>query len=205
IFENTEATNILKRDDGYVVVTKYGIMIKCSKIVCSSGYNTSFLTDEKLCDKFISYTIVTNPLKNFSWKDGVLLQDNENPYHYIRSTFDNRIVVGGEDILFKNNVISEKVAEKKYDKLFKFLKTLFIKLPKNIKIDYKFCGAFSSTKNNLAVMGESKTNPDIWLLLGYGANGIIYSIYGAQKLVQKYHGLKDEFFEKHFSPKRVLP
>lgn len=203
VFEHTEATEIIKLENGFKVITNYGIEICCKKIICATGYNTKLFTEQKLCDKFVSYTIVTQPLKNINLSNA-LLQDNADPYHYIRLSHDNRLIVGGEDIPFKNDTIKENVAQKKYLALFDYAKKLFPKLANKMKIEYQFCGAFSSTSNNLALIGESLNDKNIWYCLGYGANGIVYSIYGAQMLLNLYFN-KPNKNENLFSPKRDLP
>ncbi len=202
IFENTKAIKIIKISSGLnKVLTNYGCEITCKKIIASTGYNTSLFTDKKLCEKLITYSVVTNPLKNFTWKNKTLLQDNSDPYHYLRLTHDNRILVGGGDIPFKKDFIDEKKAETIYNELFNYVQTLFPHIANKITPEYKFAGTFSATKNNLAVFGESAENSDVWFCLGYGANGIVYCIFGAQMLVQKYKG-KSNLMEKFFSPSR---
>lgn len=105
-----------------------------------------------------------------------------SPYHYIKLTKDNRIVIGGEDTPFKNSEIDAKLAEKKYNLLEVYLKDFFPSIKDEVVIEYKFCGAFSATKDNMAVIGKSHTYPRLLYNLGYGANGIIYSILGGQIL-----------------------
>lgn len=204
VYEHTEATRIIKNGGGFKVVTDYGIEINCNKVVCCTGYNTKLFTSKKLCDKYLSYTVVTNPLPGIAWHERCLLQDNAEPYHYLRLTPDDRVVIGGEDILFFNDTIKKKTAEKKYAALFEHLKELFAAHADRMRVDYEFCGAFSATGNNLAVIGESPDDENIWYNLGYGANGIIYSVFGAQLLCGLNAG-KSDSRAKFFSPSRPLP
>lgn len=55
---------------------------------------------------------------------------------------------------------------------------------KNASFEYEFCGLFSSTTNNLSIVGTLEEDEGIFYNLGYGANGILYSIYGAQNIVK---------------------
>lgn len=185
VFENTEVVDFVKENGKVKVVTNFEIPIECEKIVCSTGYNTSLFTQKQLCNKFVSYSIVTNKLSNFKWHKKTLLQDCLDPYHYIRMLPDNRIIIGGEDTPFKNNTIDEKLAEQKYLKLFDFLLQLFPSLSEQVKIDYKFCGAFSSTKNNLGIVGKDDEKDFLFYNLGYGANGIVNSFVGADIIIKQ--------------------
>lgn len=63
---------------------------------------------------------------------------------------------------------------------------------KNIEIEYKYCGAFASTKDNLGFLGVDPKNKKLWYCLGYGANGILFSILGGMMLSKLYLGEMDE-------------
>jgi len=93
---------------------------------------------------------------------------------------DNRIIFGGEDTVYKIK-INQKLAEKKYEKLLKDLKKMFNFKDSEIKIDYKFCGAFGQTENNLGLIGQTE-NPNIYLMISSGANGVINAMYGVEIL-----------------------
>lgn len=203
LYEHTEATEIIKTAKGYKIITNYGIEIDCKKIICATGYNTRLFTSRKLCDKFISYTVTTNPLPGAAWHNRCLLQDNSDPYHYLRLSPDDRIIAGGCDTPFKNDTIDEKAADAKYAELFRYVQRLFPDCADSMRIDYGFCGAFSATGNNLAVIGESPDDSGIWYNLGYGANGIVYAVYGAQMLAGMHAGRRDKY-APYFSPSRAI-
>ena len=67
------------------------------------------INKHNLCERTITYSIVTKPIKNFSWYNNTLLQDLNSPYHYLRLLPDNRIIIGGEDTKFNEKGIKEKV------------------------------------------------------------------------------------------------
>lgn len=75
----------------------------------------------------------------------------------------------------------------KYDILEGHLKTMFPKI-KDIEIEYKYCGAFTSTQDNLGFIGKDPNNEKLWFDLGYGANGILFAILGGQMLTKLYKG-----------------
>ncbi len=136
------------------------------------------MKDKDLCERVISYTIVTKPIEKINWKHNALIQDDEEPYHYLRILPDNRLIFGGEDTKFKLKPISDKLAQKKYDKLLKTLKNMLPQYAERIEVDYKFCGAFGSTENNLGLIGKTE-NPNFLYFLSAGANGIINAMFGA--------------------------
>jgi len=48
----------------------------------------------------------------------------------------------------------------------------------NIEIEYRYCGAFASTQDNLGFLGKDPNNSKLWYGLGYGANGILFAVLG---------------------------
>lgn len=201
IFENTKIDKITKTKNGFVAETNFGEKITAKKIIIATGFNWEVLDAHDLCERFVTYTIVTSPTQNFSWHEKALIHDAVSPYHYLRFLPDKRIIFGGEDTPFKENLINEKKCNKFYDKLEKSLYKLFPELKGKIKIDYKFCGAFGATNNNLGLIGKSTFDDDILLFISAGANGIINSFAGA-KLINDILQGKQNPLEKLFSPRR---
>lgn len=201
IFENTNITKLIKTNSGYIAVTNFGERICCKKILVATGFNWEVLQQDDLCERFVTYSVVTSPVKDFSWKEKALIHDSTSPYHYLRTLPDGRIIFGGEDTTFKGKPINEKKSNKKYDKLEKDLFALFPELKGKAKIDYKFCGCFGTTPNNLGLIGESKIDDDIFLFISCGANGIINAIAGA-KVIEDILNHRPNPLSKIFSPKR---
>lgn len=201
IYENTTITKLEKIKDGYIAITNFGERISCKKILIATGFNWEVLGKSDLCERFVTYSIVTSLLENFSWKDKALIHDAVSPYHYLRSLPDGRIIFGGEDSIFSGKPIKEEKCNKKYDKLEKNLFKLFPEIKYKAKIDYKFCGCFGTTSNNLGLIGESKIDDDILLFISCGANGIINAMAGA-KVIEDILKNKYNPLTKIFSPKR---
>ncbi len=203
IYENTAITKLEKTKDGYIAITNFGEKIFCKKLLIATGFNWEVLGKSKLCERFITYSIVTSPIKNFSWKDKALIHDVVSPYHYLRSLPDGRIIFGGEDSSFKEKPINERKSNKKYDKLEKDLFKLFPEIRNKVKVDYKFCGCFGTTLNNLALIGESEIDNNILLFISCGANGIINAMAGV-KVIEDIIEDKYNPLIKLFSPKRKV-
>lgn len=182
IFENTKVNKIDRNGNGFVCQTAFGDKIFCKEIVLATGFNFGLSPDaSRLCKKVVSFTIVTNPLKDLRWYKDALIQDCKKPYHYLRFLPDDRIIFGGEDCPLKYE-ISDKKAEKAYYKLHKNLKKMFSSSMRDIVVDYKFCGAFGETDNNLGVIGRDRNG--IINFFSCGANGIVNSMFGIE-IVEK--------------------
>lgn len=68
-------------------------------------------------------------------------------------------------------------------------------------IEYEYCGAFASTKDNLGFIGKDPNKDKLWYVLGYGANGILFAILGGLMLPKLYKGEVDEYL-KYFKVDR---
>lgn len=202
LYENTKINSIKKENNKYIATTNYGEKIICKKIIIATGFNWELIGKEDLCPRDITYSIVTKPLKNFSWKDRTLIHDALVSYHYMRLLPNNSIIFGGEDTTFNKKFINSKLAEKKYSILLKQLKKLFPNMKSKIEINYKFCGCFATTKNNLGVIGKSE-DENILYFISCGANGIINGMFGVELLDDILNNRPNKL-ENLFSPKREI-
>ncbi len=191
IFENSEAIEIIYEKNGVTVKTTYGHELKGKIVICATGYDTKLFTKQVFGTKSTSFNIVTKPIPNLSdLLQNTVFRDNLPVYHYFRSTPDNRLIMGGEDVRFIPDIENEHLRNRAYTLLEERLKHMFHEY--NIEIEYRYCGAFASTSDDLGYVGRDKKHANLWYCLGYGANGILFSILGAQMLVNLYQGKVDE-------------
>lgn len=188
VYENTEVIDLNHYDDYVDVITEFGYKVKAKKVIVATGYDTKMFSDRNFAPKATTFNIATKPVKNFDgWKDRVLIRDNNDPYNYLRTTNDNRLIIGGEDVEFIPDIFDEKLANEKYDILENRLKSMFKDI-NDIEIDFKYCGTFASTADNLGFIGEDTKHKNLWYILGYGGNGILFSILGGMMLSDLYNG-----------------
>ena len=86
--------------------------------------------------------------------------------------------------------------------MYKSLCSLFEKNKNEIKIDYKFCGAFGTTDNNLGLIGETDID-NLYLFLSCGANGIINAMNGVD-IIEYIFNHKTHPLAHLFTPMRVI-
>ena len=179
IYENTNILNIVSKNNYHYCLTNNDNYIKTKNVIWCNGFDFS-VKGSKL---YKTFAIVTKPVKKLD--NCFTGKDLEEPYNYIRFTEDNRIIYGGEDILYKKNFDNlDKLnikANKKYKKLFKRLVKLFPN--KNLELDFCYNGTFANTKDTLPIIDEIK--PNVYCNLGFGANGVLYSVLGAKYIYNK--------------------
>ena len=202
IFEHTHIISLEKQQNCILAKTAFGETICCKKVIVATGFNWEFIKKEEICERFISYSIVTNVV-DFQWFNRALIHDVKSPYHYLRLLPDNRIIFGGEDTKFKPGPIDQKKANKKYKKLFEDLCKMFPNHKDKLKVEYEFCGCFGATENNLGVIGKSSFDDDILMFISCGANGIIHAMIGVE-LIDDILQNKPNEYQKIFSPSREV-
>lgn len=202
IYENTCVNNIIYTSTGVEAITQYDKKISCNYVVCATGYDISLFTEKNFGQKYVTYNIVTAPLKKFDPQlKEVIIRDNCSPYNYLRMTTDNRIILGGEDEPYEQNINNTAMSEKKYNILTERLKAMFPTVRDEITIDFKLCGEFISTRDNLGFIGQDTTHKNLYYCLGYGANGLIFSILGGQYLAKLFRN-EDDINMRIFNPNR---
>jgi glycine/D-amino acid oxidase-like deaminating enzyme len=117
--------------------------------------------------------------QNFNLYDelkDLLIWDTGTPYIYMRTTDDKRLLVGGEDLPYRNSNIRDKIKNQKARKLLDKTKRLFPSL--YFQEDYNWTGAFGTTKDSLPYIGEHPDFKNAVFVLGLGGNGITFSVQG---------------------------
>ena len=136
VYENTEVVDLIHHEDYIEVITEFGYKVKAKKVIGATGYNTRLFTKRNFATKTTTFNIVTKPVSNFDgWESKILIRDNEDPYNYLRTTVDNRLIIGGEDVDFIPDIFDEKLANEKYGILENRLKSMFKNID-NIEVEF---------------------------------------------------------------------
>ncbi|KQC01587.1 FAD-binding oxidoreductase [Pedobacter sp. Hv1] len=182
VFDKTELVNIKNKADQVIVSTQTGALITAKKIIYCTGYETQQMLPEQVVKLKSTYAMVSEQRAHLDQHmSDTLFWNTDSPYLYLRTTADQRILVGGEDENFKNAFKRDALLNKKQEKLQrtfqKFLpNTLFIE-------DFSWCGTFGETKDGLPYIGMHTKFPNSYFCLGFGGNGITFSAIGAELIV----------------------
>lgn len=179
LFSHTLIEDYIETESGYELVTEYGNKITCKNVVIAAGYEAREFLPKKVMDLLTTFAIVSHPVdKKYIWKNNALIWETKTPYLYLRTTSDNRIIVGGEDEDFNNPDKRDKSLRKKAARLEKKFKKMFPEIP--FVTDMSWAGTFSATADGLPYIGTYANKPNMYFALGYGGNGITFSMIAAQ-------------------------
>lgn len=163
--------------DRVSVETKNGYRVECKRVIFCTGFEALSMFREKYADIQTTFACVCEQDINLydELKD-IIIWDTGDPYIYMRTTDDKRLLVGGEDITYKYDGISDKLKNRKADKLIKKTRKLFPTL--RFTEDYNWAGAFGVTKDGLPYIGKHPRYQNALFILGFGGNGITFSVQG---------------------------
>lgn len=190
IFDKTELKKIKYDDNCVRVSTNRGTEIVAKKIIYCTGYETQAMLPEKIVKLKSTYAMISEQdASHAKICEKTLFWNTDAPYLYIRTTADGRLLVGGEDVDFKNAIRRDLLLGKKKDRLVKTLKKY---LPEAMFIeDFCWCGTFGETKDGLPYIGAHPKFPHSYFLLGFGGNGITFSVTGADMIIKMIAGQPD--------------
>lgn len=196
IYDKTDIESVDYRRGGVSVLTEYGYTIKAKKIIYCNGFESTEMIPERFVKLLSTYAMVSEVAEDdqTQLKD-TLFWNTASPYIYMRTTDDNRLLIGGEDEDFVSAVKRDALLRKKSLKLEKQLKKLFPE--QDLRTDFVWAGTFGETKDGLPYIGTHRDFPGAYFVLGFGGNGITFSVIGmdmvADFLRGKQHGLSRYF------------
>ena len=197
IFDRTEIQNI--KSDGAIFITKTqdDMTIQANHIIHCRGYESVNTLRKKNIIKLQStYAVASETFDKFptAFKNHIYW-DNSAPYFYFRTTSEGRIIVGGCDERFKNALKRDAVLSKKGDKLVKQLQKIFPDI--TFKADYNWAGTFGETDDALPYFGRPNEETNEHYILGFGGNGITYSVMARDAILHSLNHTNHPFLDDY--------
>ncbi|MHB1278991.1 MAG: NAD(P)/FAD-dependent oxidoreductase [Bacteroidia bacterium] len=174
VFTGTKIEKYIPHKTEPQAITTKGLVVNANCFVFATGYETQEFLHQKSVKLLSTYAIASEPFKHLpdSLKRSVLWESNR-PYLYIRTTADDRILVGGEDVDFKNEKKRDALLGSKAKILEKKFKQLFPQIP--FELASAWTGTFAESEDSLPYVGIHKDFPGAFFSLGYGGNGSTFA------------------------------
>jgi len=196
VFDHTPMELITTDGTHSVITTDNNSEIKCKTVVYSTGYETQKFLHEPVAKLVSTYALVSEPLKvvppaiytSVFW-------DTSEPYFYMRTTTDGRVLIGGADEPFSDPERRDELIEKKDEELTEFFRTALPDM--SITPDFSWAGTFGITKDSMPYIGTHADYDNSFFVLGYGGNGITFSLMAMKMLSDKLAG-RDNKFNEYF-------
>lgn len=179
IFDKTEMKSVKYLRNHNLALTTDGFNIKAKKIIYCIGYESKMLIKENFVNLKSTYAIVSEIDKDkFKNIEHTLVWNTDDPYIYMRSTDDERLLIGGGDEDFYDPEKRDSVLDKKEKEIRRHLKR--IQPDYHFYTDFVWAGTFGETKDGLPYISTHENFKNSYFVLGFGGNGITFSVTGME-------------------------
>ena len=178
VFDRTTVTQMEPGRRGVRLKTAAGHSIHASHVVMATGYESQEYLPHRIVKLKSTFALASEVVHKFpGWWKQCLLWETARPYLYLRTAAGGRILVGGEDVPFRNPAERDRLVARKTQRLADRFVRLFPEI--SLRVDYRWAGTFGETKDGLAYIGCIREMPRCYFALGFGGNGITYSVIAA--------------------------
>ncbi len=181
-----------------VMATKHGVVldagdhfIEARHCVFCTGYEMLKTVPTRGTKITSSWAIASRPHAQYpAWLDRTLVWEAADPYLYIRTTPDGRLIVGGEDEDIDLASYRFRSLARKSARLVAKANAL---LPETkIIASQRWTGAFGESDDGLPIIDAVPGLPHCYTVMGFGGNGTIYSLIAAQIMPTLLQGRPDK-------------
>ncbi|MCC7051976.1 MAG: FAD-binding oxidoreductase [Gemmatimonadaceae bacterium] len=177
-FEQTDVCAADSQGGRIHLRTRDGATIDARHAICAVGYDLPAFVRQDRVALHSTYALATHRLPDLgTWDDRCLVWESARPYTYMRSTADNRVIIGGEDVGFRDAAWRDRLLPGRTRKLEQQLRRLLPSL--RTETAFEWAGTFAETPDGLPYIGADERYPGILFALGYGGNGITFSAIAA--------------------------
>ncbi|MEO6244199.1 MAG: FAD-dependent oxidoreductase [Opitutaceae bacterium] len=182
VCDRTTVTRTRRTARGVVLTTDRGACVRARTLVVAAGYEADALVPEKVTSLHSTFALMSEPVAAFpGWPaDRALIWETAEPYVYFRTTVDGRILLGGFDEPFRDPVARDRLVGVKTTALVRRFHRWFPQI--KLEVACAWAGTFATTPDGLPFIGSHRERPHTFFALGYGGNGITYSLTAARIL-----------------------
>lgn len=173
VYTPVDIAGIDAKKSRVLATTTNGWTIRAKKLVFATGYEFPKQVPQAGHKISSSWAIATAPQPSRLWPTQCMIWQAADPYLYVRTTSDGRVICGGEDEEFFDEEKRNAFVGRKTKMLERKLKRLIPGI--DSRAEFAWAGSFGQTATGLPIIGPIPRMPNCWAALGYGGNGTTYS------------------------------
>ena len=167
-----------------------GRTVRASSVVFATGYELPKGVPRRHHTIASTWALSTRPQPRRLWDGCCLIWEAARPYLYLRAGPHGEVICGGEDEEFSDEAKRDRLSAAKFaaieEKLVRLLPSID---PRPL---YTWCGTFGGSDTGTPSIGPVPRMPNCYAVLGYGGNGITFSMMAAQMLRTMIEGGNDQ-------------
>lgn len=172
-YSHCEATTFEHTKESVTVGTKDGPAITAKYVVLATGYELAAIVSASQHQVVSTWAIATKPQPRAYPREQPMIWEASDPYLYIRTTSDGRVICGGEDEEFADEERRDALLPAKTERLSEKLQKLLPGI--DVTPEFAWSGSFGSTADGLPMIGKVPRHPRVFAVMGYGGNGTTWS------------------------------
>jgi len=184
-----EVTDLHATRSGVTLLTADDIEVHARRVVLCTGYELPKIVPRQGNRIISTWAIATRVQPHNIWPERALIWEASEPYLYLRASFDGRIICGGEDEDFSDVARRSARSAAKSARLEHKLGKLFPHV--DARAAFAWTGCFGAHANGVPTIGEIPGQPRCYAVLGYGGNGITFSMLAARLLSEAIRGKRN--------------
>jgi glycine/D-amino acid oxidase-like deaminating enzyme len=189
LFSPVQLAGVVSSSLKVEMVTSDDIELEAKALVFATGYELADGVPSGGHRISSTWAFSTRPQPDMLWGNGELIWEAADPYLYIRTTTDGRVIVGGEDEDVEDETARNALLPAKIQVLQRKTKQLMPWL--DVSADCAWAGAFGESDNGLPSIGAVPGMPRCYAVLGYGGNGITFGVVASQIIARHLCGEAD--------------
>ena len=168
LFAPEEAVEIHNRRSGVEVITRSGQRISARHVVLATGYELMDIVKNDRHQIISTWAIATKrQAKEHLWPGEALIWEASDPYLYLRTTHDGRVICGGEDEPFEDETKRDALIAQKTARIAAKLGKLLPSIDPTP--EFAWAGSFGATPTGLPLIGTIPNKPRIFALMDMAA------------------------------------
>ena len=200
LYAPTDIINVEPRARSVRATTKDGRVITCRRLVFATGYEVPLGVPARKYRIVSTYALATHPQPRRLWPERVLIWEASEPYLYLRTTPEGRVIVGGEDKEISDSKERDALLPEKISAIRTKMRKLLPEL--DTQPEFQWTGFFGATDTGLPLIGEVPDMKNCWAVLGYGGNGSTYSRIAAEIIRTAFMGGTDPDADLYSFPRK---
>ncbi len=190
IFSPVDVVQAASDPDGVTLLTDAGHAVRAGTVVFCCGYEFPQGVPTPGAKVISTWALATKPrAKCPAWLRDTLVWEASDPYLYFRMGQNGRLIVGGEDEADPLAHDDPARLRRKCDTIAAKLKALVPDIA--FDIDYGWAGAFGESATGLPSIAPLPDMDHAWAVMGFGGNGITYSVIASQIVAAAVRGQAD--------------
>lgn len=190
IYSPVEVLEAVSDPDGVTLLTDAHQPVRAGAVIFCCGYEFPKVVPTPGAQVISTWALASKSRTPCPrWLKDTLVWEASDPYLYLRMSRDGRLIVGGEDEASPTAHADKTKLKRKCETISAKLKRLLPTV--EFEIDYSWAGAFGESSTGLPSIGPVPDMDHCWAVMGFGGNGITYSVIASQIVSSALRGRPD--------------